>query len=280
MALPKKETEQSLKDRIHEIIFEADTKAGKLFDVVLIIAIFLSILVVLLESVKEYQDNYATAFFVVEWIFTVLFTIEYCLRIYAIRRPIKYIFSFFGLVDVLSILPAFISLIIPGSQSLLVIRILRLLRIFRIFKLGHFLKEAALIIRVMEASRTRIVVFLFFILLLVTIIGALMYLVEGSSNPGFSSIPRSIYWSIVTVTTVGFGDITPQTPLGQFLSGVIMIMGYAIIAVPTGIVSAEMFAEAHQNKKITTQACRDCGKEGHDHDAKYCKYCSAKLNAD
>jgi voltage-gated potassium channel len=132
----------------------------------------------------------------------------------------------------------------------------------------------------MEASRTRIVVFLFFILLLVTIIGALMYLVEGSSNPGFSSIPRSIYWSIVTVTTVGFGDITPQTPLGQFLSGVIMIMGYAIIAVPTGIVSAEMFAEAHQNKKITTQACRDCGKEGHDHDAKYCKYCSAKLNAD
>ena len=267
-----------LKEKIHEIIFEADTPAGKLFDVVLLILIMASVLVVMLESVQGLQARYSNFFYALEWAFTVIFTIEYLLRLYCVYRPAKYATSFFGVIDLLAILPAYISLFIYGTQYLLVIRALRLLRVFRIFKLGHFMSEGEVIVRALKASRAKITVFLTFILLLVVIIGSVMYLVEGGQNEDFSSIPRSIYWTIVTLTTVGYGDITPATELGQFLSAFIMILGYAILAVPTGIVSAEMVADRQRPPRNNTQSCRYCGREGHADDAVYCKYCGEKLN--
>jgi len=268
-----------LRERIHEIIFEADTPAGKTFDVVLLILILASVLMVMLESVNHIYDRYFRVFEVLEWVFTGLFTIEYLLRLYCVRRPIRYATSFFGVIDLLAILPTYLSIFFAGTQYLLVIRGLRLLRVFRIFKLGHFMKEGEIIIKAMQASRAKITIFLFFILLIVIIIGSVMYLVEGGQNPAFTSIPRSIYWTIVTLTTVGFGDITPQTELGQFLSAIIMILGYAVIAVPTGIVSAE-FIESQKSNYINTHSCRSCGSEGHDMDASYCKHCGASLPKD
>ncbi len=265
------------KERLHEIIFEADTPEGKAFDVALLIAIVASVLVVILESVKEYQLKYGEWLYVFEWIFTIIFTIEYLLRLYTVNKPIKYASSFFGIIDLLAILPTFLSLIITGAQTLLVIRILRLLRVFRIFKLGHFLIEGDVLLRSLKASRVKITVFLFFIVLMVTIIGAVMYLVEGGQgNEGFSNIPKSIYWAVVTMTTVGYGDITPTTEIGQFLSALVMILGYAVLAVPTGIVSAEMI---RTNRRLNTQNCRFCGKEGHDDDASFCKSCGHQLDA-
>ncbi len=266
-----------LKEKIHEIIFEADTPNGKLFDVVLMIVIIASVLVVLLETVPTLHDNYFTVFYVLEWVFTIIFTIEYILRLYCVYRPIKYATSFFGIIDLLSILPTYVSVFILGAQSLLVIRILRLMRVFRIFKLGHLLSEGDQLVNALRASRAKITVFLFFVLLMVTIIGSVMYLVEGGQEgSGFSSIPRGIYWAIVTLTTVGYGDITPTTDFGQFLSAIVMITGYAVLAVPTGIVSVELFKGG--KKKISTQACRYCGLEGHDADAIHCKYCGELIN--
>jgi len=267
---------KNLKEKLHEIIFEADTPEGKLFDVLLLAAIVVSVLIVMVESVGSIHDQYAAFFFYIEWAFTILFTIEYLLRLYCVRKPASYAVSFFGMVDLLAILPTYLSFFIAGSQYLLVIRILRLMRIFRIFKLGHFLKEGYFIVKALQASRAKITVFLFFVLLMVTIIGAIMHVVEGGVNEGFSSIPKSIYWSIVTLTTVGFGDITPVTNLGQFLSAIVMMLGYAVIAVPTGIVSAEMMTK--RPPSLNTQSCRTCGREGHEDDARYCKYCGAPLN--
>jgi voltage-gated potassium channel len=264
------------KEKIHEIIFEADTPMGRLFDVVLLIAILASLIVVVLESVPSLSFQYGELFFWAEWFFTILFTIEYALRIYCIYRPQKYIFSFYGIIDFLAILPAYLSLVITGSQYFVVIRGLRLIRVFRIFKLGHFLKEGELIVRALRSSRAKILVFLTFISLVTVVIGALMYMIEGGENETFSSIPRGIYWAIVTLTTVGYGDIIPVTPFGQFLSALVMILGYAVLAVPTGIVSAEMVNDLRQ--RTNTQACRFCGKEGHADDAKYCKYCGEVLN--
>ncbi len=267
-----------LKEQIHEIIFEADTTLGKIFDVALLIIISASVLVVMLESVSYIQRDYEDLFFVLEWIFTIFFTIEYLLRLYCVYKPMKYATSFYGVVDLLAILPTYLSLLLPGNTHyLIVIRAFRLIRIFRIFKLGHFMKEGNIIIKALKASRAKITVFLTFVMLLVIIIGAVMYLVEGGSNEAFSSIPRSIYWAIVTLTTVGYGDITPQTELGQLLSAVVMILGYAIIAVPTGIVSSEMIS-ADDDHPSNTQACRFCGREGHADDAVYCKYCGNILN--
>lgn len=266
-----------LKEKIHEVIFEADTRIGKSFDIVLLVLIAASVLIVMLESVNYINVKYENLFFLLEWIFTIVFTIEYLMRLYSVYRPWKYAASFYGIIDLLAILPAYLSFFLPaGAQSLLVIRAFRLIRIFRIFKLGHFLKEGDTILRALRASRVKISVFLTFIILLITIIGAVMYLVEGGKDSSFSSIPRSVYWAIVTLTTVGYGDITPATELGQFLSAVVMILGYAIIAVPTGIVSAEMVKD---NRSLTkTQACRYCGAEGHADDAIYCRRCSEKLN--
>lgn len=273
---------KSIKEALHEIIFEADTPAGKGFDVILLIMIAASVIVVMLESVKTINAQYEQLFFVLEWTFTIFFTVEYILRIYSVYRPWKYITSFYGVIDLLAILPTYLSLFIAGAPSLMIIRIMRLFRIFRIFKLGHFLKEGAVLASALRASRAKITVFLTFVLLMVSVIGSLMYLVEAKADSGFDNIPRSVYWAIVTLTTVGYGDISPKTPTGQFLASLVMIIGYAVIAVPTGIVSAEMVSGKHDKPSTSantnTQACRHCSGEGHDDDATYCKFCGEKLN--
>jgi voltage-gated potassium channel len=264
------------KKRLYEIIFEADTRAGKLFDVSLLIVIVLSTIVVILESVPQLGSNYANVFHTLEWIFTILFTIEYVLRVLVVKLKARYIFSFLGIVDLLSILPTYLALLFSGAQVLIVIRIVRLFRIFRILKLAQFVGAGHSLRTALIASRHKISVFLLTVLMSVIISGALMYLVEGAEN-GFTSIPVSIYWAIVTMTTVGYGDIHPNTPFGQTLASFIMILGYGIIAVPTGIVSAEMF-DLKSKEKLTTQTCPHCLKEGHDKDAVHCKFCGAKLN--
>ncbi len=271
------ETNNLRKELIHEIIFEADTPAGKTFDVVLLIVIIASVIAVMLETVTEIQVHFGKFLIVLEWLFTIFFTIEYVLRLYCVYNPKKYATSFFGIIDLLAILPTYISILVPGTHSLLVIRALRLLRIFRIFKLAKFIKESSLILKAMRASRAKITVFLIFVLLVVIIMGAVMYLVEGGQNSEFSSIPRSIYWAIVTLTTVGYGDISPNTAFGQLIAAAIMIMGYAVIAVPTGIVSAE-FINQNEEVAVNTWACRHCGQEGHDDDATYCKYCGELIH--
>lgn len=256
----------------HEIIFEADTKAGKTFDVVLLWSILLSVVIVMLESVQELKTEYGQYFTIIEWAFTILFSAEYIARIAVIKKPLKYVFSFYGLVDLLSILPTFMGLYFTGTHSLTVIRTLRLLRVFRVLKLARFLKEASGLQKALLASKQKIVVFLFAVLTVTVILGTVMYLIE-SEEAGFTSIPRSIYWAIVTLTTVGYGDIAPQTVLGQMIASVIMIIGYGIIAVPTGIVGAEI----GKTKPVSTDACPNCSKEGHEHDATHCKYCGSEL---
>ena len=263
------------KKRLYEIIFEADTPAGKLFDVSLLIVIVLSTIAVMLETVPQFS-RYASLFFTLEWIFTILFTIEYILRILVVNRKGRYIFSFLGIVDLLSILPTYLGLIFSGAQVLLVIRVIRLFRVFRILKLTQFVGAGHTLRIALVASRHKISVFLMTVIMSVIISGTLMYLVEGEEN-GFTSIPVSIYWAIVTMTTVGYGDIHPNTALGQTLASFIMILGYGVIAVPTGIVSAEMF-DLKSKEKLTTQHCPQCLKEGHDKDAIHCKFCGSKLN--
>ncbi len=272
--------DKSLRFQIHEVIFEADTPLGKLFDIILIFAIIGSVVAVLLESVPTYAVDYLTLFHTLEWIFTIFFTIEYILRLYSVKKPIKYATSFFGIIDLLAILPSYISLFFVGTQSLMVIRAIRLLRIFRIFKMMSFLSEANYISTALFKARRKILVFLFAILLIVMIMGSIMYLVEGRTHESdFDSIPRSIYWAIVTLTTVGYGDISPHTNLGQFIAACLMILGYAVIAVPTGIVTQELVAGSNP-KKTNTQSCMNCSREGHDDDAIYCKYCGEEINGD
>lgn len=260
---------------MYEIIFEADTPAGKLFDIILIVSILLSVLAVMLDSVNSIRLRYSSLLIGAEWFFTILFTVEYSLRLMTIGRPIKYATSFFGVVDLLSIIPTYFSLLFPAGKYLLVIRILRILRVFRVLKLMQYLKEANLLMIALRASQRKITVFLFTIFTLVVIFGSLMYVIEGENN-GFTSIPRSIYWAIVTMTTVGYGDISPVTSIGQTLASFIMIIGYGIIAVPTGIVSVEM-SHAWKNKQTSSQVCPECSAEGHDHDARHCKYCGGTL---
>ena len=238
-----------MREKLHTIIFEADTRAGKLFDIILLWAILISIVVVMLESVVSISEAYNTEIKFIEWSFTVLFSIEYIARIIAVKKPLKYIFSFYGIIDLLSILPTFIGLFVSGTHSLSVIRSIRLL------------------------SKDKITVFLFAIISLAIILGTLMYIIETPES-GFTSIPRSIYWAIVTLTTVGYGDISPVTVLGQTIASIVMIMGYSILAVPTGIVGVEL---AKLESRISSQSCPDCSKEGHDLDAEYCKYCGGKL---
>ena len=271
--MKNKAESQSLRGKIHTIIFEADTPGGKLFDLVLIVAIILSVVAVMLDSVASIRINYGNELFILEWIFTILFSMEYLLRIISIGRPLKYALSFYGIIDLLAVLPTYLSILIPGTQYFLVIRILRVLRIFRILKFVQYIGEAKLLAQALEASRRKITVFLFTVLTVVVILGSLMYIIEGEEN-GFINIPESIYWAIVTLTTVGYGDISPQTGLGKMLATVIMILGYGIIAVPTGIVTSEM---TRQKNKISLQACPQCSAEGHDPDASHCKYCGSKL---
>jgi voltage-gated potassium channel len=264
-----------IRGRLHEIIFEADTLAGRWFDVTLTLVILTSVAVVMLESVASVRHQYGPLLLAAEWVFTVLFTIEYVLRLWTVRSPIRYATSFYGVIDLLSVIPTYLSLLLPGAQSLLVLRSLRLLRIFRIFKLAQYTFEAQTLTQALRASRRKIIVFLAAISTLVLIAGAMMYVIEGEKN-GFTSIPTSVYWAIVTMTTVGFGDITPKTPLGQILASLMMITGYGIIAVPTGIVSVELARAA--TLPINTQACPHCGRQGHDVDAVHCKFCGARLH--
>ena len=262
------------RDTLHEIIFGAETPAGKWFDILLIVSIIASVLAVMLDSVSSISINYGSLLTGIEWFFTIVFTIEYILRLICVGRPLLYATSFFGIVDLLAIIPTYISLFIPGSEYLLVVRVLRILRIFRVLKLVQYMSEALFLMKALRASIRKIIVFLFTVLTLVIILGSMMYLIEGAEN-GFTSIPRSIYWAIVTLTTVGYGDISPQTNIGQMLAACIMILGYSIIAVPTGIVTVEL--SQLSSKKKAAQLCKDCGAEGHDADADFCKYCGAKF---
>ena len=265
---------KTFRHQLHEIIFEADTAPGKWFDVLLIFSIIVSVVLAMLDSVGSIQAVYGQWLYIGEWIFTLLFTVEYLLRLFCVQRPLLYARSFFGIVDLLAILPTYLSVILPGGQYFIIIRVLRLLRIFRVFKLVQFLSEARLLLDALRASFRKIAVFLCTVMTLVIIFGALMYVVEGAAN-GFTSIPRSVYWAIVTMTTVGYGDISPQTDLGQALAAIIMIIGYGIIAVPTGIVTVELSQAVHRG--VSTQACPGCGVDGHDRDARFCKYCGERL---
>jgi voltage-gated potassium channel len=270
-----KESSSTLKAKIHNIIFESDTFAGKAFDITLLMLILLSVTVLILDTVPSINRKYHTEFIVFEWIITIFFTSEYILRLFAINKPIKYALSFFGIINVLSTFPMYLNLFFPGVNSLMAIRILRLLRIFRIFKLEGFLHQGNVIIAALNSSLQKISIFLFFIILMVTICGSLMFIVEHNSNPGFDSIPNSIYWAIVTITTVGYGDISPVTPFGKILASFIMILGYAVIAVPTGIVTSSFL---QNNSKNLTQSCTNCGNESHDFDAEFCKKCGHMLD--
>jgi len=265
---------RTVRRQLYEVIFEAETPAGRGFDIALLVLILASVFAVLLESVDTFRLDHGRLLRWVEWGITGLFTVEYGLRLWVVRRPIAYARSFFGVVDLLSILPTYVSLAIPGAQSLLVVRALRLLRIFRILKMGHFLGEAQVLRRAIRASARKVTIFLVTVVTLILVLGAAMYLVEGPEN-GFTSIPQSMYWAVVTMTTVGYGDIAPQTVAGKLLASLVMIIGYAIIAVPTGIVTVEM-SEASRRLK-STRACPSCGEEDHDPDARYCKRCGEEL---
>lgn len=262
------------RDRWYEIIFHSNTPAGRLFDVILLIMIVISVGVVMLDSVPAFRNEYRTPFTNLEWFFTILFTIEYVIRIIVSRKPRIYIFSFYGVIDLISLLPTYFSLIISGSQYLLVIRILRMLRVFRVLKLTRFMRASHVLTLSLRQSRFKIIVFFEVLLTTVVIMGSLMYIIEGPEN-GFTSIPVSIYWAIVTLTTVGFGDITPNTALGQFFASLIMILGYSIIAVPTGIISAEIVKAG--NVTFVEKKCTNCTSDLHDSDALFCKYCGKSL---
>lgn len=281
--MEKQAVNRDFRERLARIVFESDTPAGRRFDVVLLWAIVLSILLVMLDSVQSVRAEYGETLRFLEWSFTVLFTLEYLLRLYAARRPLRYASSFFGVVDLLTIVPSYLSLIFVGAQALLAVRALRLLRIFRILKLSRYLGEADVLSSALRASRFKITVFLMTVMTSVIIMGSVMYLVEGAKN-GFSNIPISIYWAIVTLTTVGYGDISPKTPLGQIISSALMIVGYGIIAVPTGIVTAELNRASRQDNGTTTPrtttpkpACNVCGNGANDEDARHCKMCGAQL---
>ena len=261
---------------LHEVVFESDTPAGRTFDVSLIAVILLSVAVVMLESVAEVREAHGDGLRAAEWVFTALFTVEFVLRLVAVNRPLRYAASFFGVVDLLAVVPTYVSLLVPGAQYLLVVRLLRILRIFRVLKLAHYLVEATQLTRALRASRPKITVFVFTVLTVVTVLGSLIYLIEGAEH-GFTSIPKSVYWAIVTLTTVGYGDISPQTPLGQALASVIMILGYGIIAVPTGIVTVELSRAERAERAVSGQACPACAAEGDDLDAAFCKFCGAGL---
>ena len=264
-----------IREQIRVVIFEADTPAGKVFDVALLVVILLSVIAVMLESVSAIVEDYGRWLRIFEWVITAAFTVEYALRLACVRKPVHYARSFYGIVDLLAVLPTYVSLILPGSHSLLVIRALRLLRIFRVFKLVRYLIEANILVSALRSSLPKVIIFLGTVVVMSVIMGAIMYIVEGAES-GFTSIPISVYWAIVTMTTVGYGDIAPQTVPGQMIAALVMIMGYSIIAVPTGIVSAELVHSVRQ--PVTTRACPSCLSEGHMDDARFCKYCGDPLS--
>ncbi|MGM1055775.1 MAG: ion transporter [Bacteroidota bacterium] len=274
MKEPKKKSDW--KSKLHEVIYEADTPMGKFFDVALLFTIIVSIILVMLESIASFSAKYYWEFFVAEWIITILFSIEYILRIVAINKPKKYIFSFYGIVDFLSTIPSYLAILFSGGQFFLAVRALRLLRVFRVLKITRYIGESNKLSRALVDSKAKILVFLFAVVILCIIMGTVMYLVEGPEN-GYTSIPISIYWCIVTLTTVGFGDIHPVTPLGRFIASLIMITGYGIIAVPTGIVTAELSREKDKIQ-TNTQVCPHCNETKHLNNAEFCHNCGKRLN--
>lgn len=279
-----KTSKTSWRTKLHDIIYEADTPAGKLFDVILLITIIASIILVMLESVKSIDSKYHNLLNISEWVITILFSIEYIARIITVKKPSKYIFSFYGIIDLLSTIPKYISLVVGGVHALAALRALRLLRVFRILKLARYLGASNNLVNALKASRAKISVFLFAVIIVAVILGTVMYLIEGEEN-GFTNIPKSVYWCIVTLTTVGFGDIAPQTPLGQFIASLVMILGYGIIAVPTGIVSAEYANQSNTKKEepkeqdihLNSKSCENCLAEKHKDNADYCYNCGEKL---
>jgi voltage-gated potassium channel len=266
-------TRYGLRERIYRIMFEADTSTGRGFDILLILAIVASVVAVMLDSMATVREAAGGVLSAAEWAFTILFTIEYLLRLYAAPRRIRYARSFFGVIDLLALAPTYLSILLPGGHFLLVVRVLRVLRVFRVFKLAKYVAEAELIVAALKASGRKIAVFLFAVLSIVVVVGSLIYLIEGDAS-GFTSIPRSVYWAIVTLTTVGYGDISPRTPLGQTLAAAIMILGYGLIAVPTGLVSMEISLALSRHQK---RVCPECGTAESDPDAKFCRRCSAGL---
>ncbi len=263
--------------KLYVVIFEADTTAGKAFDVGLIFVILASVAVVMAESIEDVRVGYGNLLAIAEWVFTGLFTVEYLLRLSCVGRPARYATSFFGIIDLLAVIPTYVSVLFPGAQFLLVIRLVRILRVFRVLKLVHYMSEADVLLAALRNSRRKITIFVFAVLTLVVILGSLMYLIEGSAN-GFTSIPRGVYWAIVTLTTVGYGDISPQTSLGQALAAVVMITGYAIIAVPTGIVTSEITRLGQaEHRDESPRQCPSCARGGHDEDAAHCKHCGSEL---
>ncbi|HEY8404626.1 MAG TPA: ion transporter [Flavobacteriales bacterium] len=268
--------EKGWREKLYEVIFESNTPAGKFFDVALVIFIFTSVITLMLESVNFIRIKYTVLFKTLEWFYTIVFTIEYILRLMCVRSPIRYAKSTYGIIDLMSVLPSYLELFVPNTHFLLIVRSFRLLRVFRIFKMVKFLQESRMLTLSLLSSYRKITIFLFFVLLLTIFFGSLMYVVEYKSNPGFTNIPQSIYWAIVTLTTVGYGDVAPVTALGKMLASFIMILGYAIIAVPTGLVTASIMKD--KNKAVNHhERCGHCLKEGHDQDAEFCKYCGFKL---
>jgi voltage-gated potassium channel len=270
----KEPADSTWRHKLYDVVFEAETAPGRAFDFALITLILLSVIAVFLESLRGMREVFGPELRAAEWIFTGIFSVELLLRLIAVKRPIRYVLSFYGLVDVLAILPTYLSIFIPGTQYLLTIRILRILRIFRILKLTAYVSGGRVISSALHASKQKISVFLVAVLTIVTVVGSLMYIIEGEEH-GFTDIPTSIYWAIVTMTTVGYGDLSPQTPFGKLLASAVMIMGYGIIAVPTGIVTAELARNAY--RPASTHVCPECHAEGHDADATFCKYCGTKL---
>ncbi|CAG2129752.1 hypothetical protein LMG31506_00694 [Cupriavidus yeoncheonensis] len=284
--MPPRQTNETLRQRLgrpetgwrerwYTIIFEADTRAGRLFDIALLVAIVASVLVVMIDSLQGVNEHLRQLFTVLEWMFTLLFTAEYVMRILVVRRPFRYVFSFFGVIDFLSIMPTWLAFFLPELAFLIDVRLLRLLRVFRILKLTVYFEEAEILYRALANSRRKIFVFLGTVFIITVILGTIMYVVEGPQH-GFTSIPVSMYWAVVTLTTTGFGDMVPKTPLGQFITSLTILLGYGIIAFPTGIVGAELAASI-MKRPLTTRSCTHCLTEGHDPDAEYCKHCGSQL---
>lgn len=268
--------EGSFRDKCHRVLFDKRTKVGFWFEEIIMVMIVLSVFVVMMDSIESIRNRHSLLLSIIEWFFTVIFTIEYGLRLYSSRKPMEYAFSFFGIIDLLSIIPSYLAAIFTGIHTFLIIRILRVFRIFRLFKLVHFSDAGSTIWDSIKASRNKIIMFLIFVLLLVTILGSILYVIEGGADSGFTSIPISIYWAIVTLTTVGYGDIAPVTTLGQLVAAMVMILGYSVIAVPTGIVTAE-FTKSNKNAKSKNLSCGRCGENNHQEEARYCFVCGKKM---
>jgi voltage-gated potassium channel len=263
-------------EKLHEMLFDDRSKIGKRFEEVLILLILASVLVVMLDSVNHIHARFGILLGLLEWIFTIIFTVEYLLRIYSSAHPIKYVTSFFGVIDLVTVLPTYIGIFVPGAHTFLVLRILRVFRIFRLLRLVNMTRAGSTIVKALDASKEKIIIFMIFVLLLVVLMGSVLYLVEAGADSGFTSIPRSVYWAIITLTTVGYGDIAPATWLGQLIAAMVMIIGYSVIAVPTGIVSAE-FVKENKKTKIDKVECQRCGKEEHEPSSRFCNRCGEKM---